>query len=156
MNRIPANRWRTVAKINGKWSVVHRGDSKLTAERIARQYRVDGYEAFAASGASRIKKNPVPASTTSADIARAKKLFKAFAGRDAENMVRIELPPYPKAGLVFGQCFRIGYVSARDGKPYQHDFKESSRPSLIASPDGKLVLIVGGRFTFTDRGIVDK
>jgi len=33
---------------------------------------------------------------------------------------------------------------------------KGSRPLLVASPDGKCLMLLGGRFKFTDRGIVDR
>lgn len=92
-----------------------------------------------------------------ADIERAQRLFKDFTGHDSHTVKRVMLKPLPKAGLVFGQLIEVGYRSARDGALYKHTFRSNrSRPLLIASSDGKQVLIVGGRFAFTDRGIVDK
>jgi hypothetical protein len=58
----------------------------------------------------------------------------------------------------------IGHVEAIDyrtthGKKlalYRHDFIVGSRPLLCVSPDGKSLLLLGGRFKFTERGIVDR
>jgi hypothetical protein len=58
----------------------------------------------------------------------------------------------------------IGHVEAIDyrtthGKKlalYRHDFVPGSRPLLVVSPDGRCLMLLGGRFKFTDRGIVDR
>ena len=99
------------------------------------------------------QENPAPRS----DVARATKLFKDFTGRAPDGVRKLKLPPQPRAGVVFGQLVRVGYRSARDGLLYEHTFRTNkSRPLLIASSDGNQVLIFGGRYAFTDRGIVDK
>ncbi len=61
-------------------------------------------------------------------------------------------------GLKIGRCDGILYTTIRDGvtEKYIHEFKKKARPVLVASYDGKQLLLVGGKFTFTDRGIVDK
>jgi hypothetical protein len=39
---------------------------------------------------------------------------------------------------------------------YRHDFAAGSRPLLCVSPDGRQLLLLGGRYKFTERGIVDR
>lgn len=96
--------------------------------------------------------NPAPVS----EIAKAKKLFREFTGDEPANVVKLNVPQI-KAGLAFGQLIQVGYKSARDGKLYRHTFRANkSRPLLIASSDGKSLLIVGGRYAFTNRGIEDR
>ena len=89
-------------------------------------------------------------------IAQAAQLFEDFTGKRAKHITKHELPELPTEGLVFGRLLQVGYESARDGRPYRHTFRERSRPLLVATPDGKTVYIVCGRYAFTDRGIVDK
>lgn len=102
---------------------------------------------------AKYRENPAPR----AEIQKAAKLFEDFTGRAPDGVQKINLPEMPKAGLVFGQLIRVGYRSARDGLLYEHTFRKlKSRPLLIASSDGKTVLIVGGRYAFTDRGIEDR
>ena len=58
----------------------------------------------------------------------------------------------------------IGHVEAIDyrtthGKTlalYRHKFNAGSRPLLCVSADGRQLLLLGGRFKFTERGIVDR
>ncbi len=38
---------------------------------------------------------------------------------------------------------------------YVHEFKAQDRPMLVVSPDGRQLMLIGGRFRFTERGIVD-
>lgn len=83
-------------------------------------------------------------------------LFEDFTGKRASRITKHSLPESPREGLVFGTLVQVGYESARDGKLYRHTFRKRSRPLLVATPDGKTVLIVGGRYAFTDRGIEDR
>lgn len=54
-------------------------------------------------------------------------------------------------------CDGILYETVRDGKVehYVHKFKKGARPVLAAGHDGKSLALIGGKFTFTERGIVD-
>lgn len=89
-------------------------------------------------------------------LEQAAKLFEDFTGRKISRVTAHNVPSLPKEGLVFGRLIDVGYESERDGKPYRHTFRKRSRPLLVATPDGKMVLIVGGRYAFTDRGIEDR
>jgi hypothetical protein len=91
-------------------------------------------------------------------IARGSRLFKRFTGRAVSSMATVEVPPLPKTGLAIGKILGIMYETVRDGKQerYLHKFKASSRPLFVVSHDGKQLLIVGGQYNFTERGIVDK
>lgn len=91
-------------------------------------------------------------------IKQAAKLFEDFTGEPANDPVEIAIPEMPKTALAIGKVLGIMYETVRDGvkESYQHKFKSSSRPLMVVSSDGKQVLMLGGAYTFTDRGIVDK
>ena len=89
-------------------------------------------------------------------LAQAAALFEDFTGKRATRITKHSLPELPTEGLVFGRLVQVGYESARDGRLYRHTFRKRSQPLLVATPDGKTVYIVGGRYAFTDRGIEDK
>ena len=61
-------------------------------------------------------------------------------------------------GLTIGKCDGILYTTVRDGETeaYIHRFKKSARPTLAASHDGESLSLIGGKFDFTERGIVDR
>lgn len=101
------------------------------------------------------KKNPVPLSSH-AKLKRASDLYQDFTGHSADEIYETKFD-FPKVGLEVGECDGILYTTVRDGKTehYIHKFKKNSRPTLAASYDGKKIALVGGRYTFTDRGIVD-
>mgnify|MGYP001254043250 CR=1 FL=1 len=92
------------------------------------------------------------------DIAKSAKRYSRFTGHDAYNIGEINLPNPPKAVAVIGECAGILYDTVRDGKleKYIHEFAKKDRPLFCVSPDGKQLLLVGGNFTFTERGIVDR
>jgi hypothetical protein len=102
------------------------------------------------------KKNPVPP-TRQRQIDAAAKLFEDFSGHKG-NLFSVPQPALPKVALVVGYCDGIMYETVRDGKTekYLHQFEKSSRPLLAASSDGKQLLVLGGAYDFTDRGIVDR
>ncbi len=92
-----------------------------------------------------------------ADVRKAASLYTDFTGHDDPQLTKLKIPSMPKVALEVGLCDGILYTTIRDNKTekYIHKFKSSSRPLLAASPDGKILLLLGGAFNFTDRGIVD-
>lgn len=88
------------------------------------------------------------------DINRGIKIFRAFNEREPEFLDKIHVPVYDIL-VKIGPCTHIAYL-ADDGKNYMHKFKVRSRPLLTATDDGKHLVLVGGRFEFGGRGIVDK
>jgi hypothetical protein len=104
----------------------------------------------------KVRKNPAPASSRVQEE-KAARLFENFTGHDACDVARVRIPNPPKAAMVVGHMTAICYSTVRDGKTeeYIHEFKKSAQPILAIGPDGKQVLIIGGNFTFTDRGFVD-
>lgn len=91
-------------------------------------------------------------------LIRAAKLYKSFQLREPKRLIRMKIPALPTEALAIGKLVAVIYASDRDGtlKHYRHDFNSTSRPLLVASHDGKQLLIVGGRYRFTNRGIVDQ
>lgn len=92
------------------------------------------------------------------DVAAAKRRFRRFTGHEAEVLGELDVPPMPKVAAVIGEITALCYVTTRDGKVehYKHEFSQSAAPLFCVGPDGKQILIVGNRFKFTERGIVDK
>lgn len=89
--------------------------------------------------------------------ARAVDLYERFTGHEGEAIGHVNLPPVPSSLAVIGPCDGILYTTVRDGKTehYKHEFAQGDRPLFCISPDGRSIHLVGGRFVFTDRGIVD-
>ncbi len=86
----------------------------------------------------------------------AAELFERFTGRRAK-LTAIDVDPMPEAVAVIGPCDFIGYTTIRNGRKesYVHDFALKDRPLLCVAPDGSQILLVGGDYDFTSRGIVD-
>ena len=69
----------------------------------------------------------------------------------------MNVPPLPKVAAVIGECDGVLYTTVRDGvtERYIHEFRKADKPLLCVSPDGRQILLVGGRYRFTEAGIVD-
>jgi hypothetical protein len=95
------------------------------------------------------------------DYRRAKKLYQDFTGLAPEVVGSIRAPRVGRYGVLVGTVDFIGYTTRRSerGKPevqkYIHKFKAADRPLFVVSPDGTQLFLMGGRFRFTERGIVD-
>lgn len=92
-----------------------------------------------------------------AEFDRARRLYGDFSGHEAEPLARVAWPKRPKVAFVVGYCDGILYSTVRDGEPekYIHRFKKSDRPLLVVDPDGTQLILLGGAFKLTERGIVD-
>lgn len=89
-------------------------------------------------------------------IAAAARRLKRFSGHDAERVESVSFE-VPETALKIGPCLGIMYETVRDGEriQYVHKFRRNSRPHLAASHDGKFLILLGGAYQFTERGIVD-
>jgi hypothetical protein len=89
-------------------------------------------------------------------VKQAAALYTDFTGHDAEYFDSVPIE-WMKTGLTIGHCDGVMYETVRDGvkEHYCHKFKKSARPLLVASHDGEQLALIGGNFTFTERGIVD-
>lgn len=116
----------------------------------------------------RRKSNPVPASSRLRAKAtlrdnereqyeRAARLYADFSGHEPGPLARIPAPKAPRVALLVGHCDGVLYSTVRDSRKerYIHEFASKDRPLFAVSPDGKMLMLIGGNFKFTDRGIVD-
>lgn len=89
---------------------------------------------------------------------KAAALYQRFTGHLADEGVRVKVPPPVKVGVCIGDLDGVLYTTVRDGRveKYIHKFAKADKPLFVVSPDGKQLLLIGGRYTFTERGIVDK
>lgn len=102
--------------------------------------------------------NPQARSGKQADqIEAAAKLQADFSGHEPGNVDTVKVPDN-RVFTPVGKLTGVLYDTTRDGKPekYIHRFRRKSRPLLTASHDGTELRIVGGRFRFTEAGIVDE
>ncbi|MDE2020928.1 MAG: hypothetical protein KGJ13_11380 [Patescibacteria group bacterium] len=91
-------------------------------------------------------------------VQKAAALYTRFSGHEAESLGKIKVKPLPAVGVAVGEVDGILYTTCRDGRveKYIHKFHSKDKPLFVVSPDGKQLLLVGGNYTFTERGIVDK
>lgn len=84
-------------------------------------------------------------------------LYSNFTGHEEVDAIKVSVPQMPQVLMEIGYVDYIGYTTVRDYKEerYQHDWKKKARPLLCSSPDGKSLYMLGGAFTFGERGIVD-
>lgn len=92
------------------------------------------------------------------EIKQAASRLKRFSGHDALKVVRLTNYKQPSTVLAVGPLIGMIYEAKRDGKvqSYIHKFAKHARPLFAASHDGRQLYMLGGAYTFTDRGIVDK
>lgn len=93
-----------------------------------------------------------------ADVRKAADLYERFSGHEAEAIGRVNVRGIPKVGVAIGTVDGILYTTVRDGQTekYIHQFKAKDKPLFVVSPDGKQLLMIGGNYDFTERGIVDQ
>jgi hypothetical protein len=100
------------------------------------------------------RKNPRVASQFSA----AQKLLKSFAG--VGEIEHVKMPDLNVSGPVvgIGKLSGIMYVALHDGveMEYIHRFKPSARPLLAVTHDGKQLLLLGGAYRVTSKGVEDR
>jgi hypothetical protein len=105
------------------------------------------------SGFSRARDNYVK------EMDRAADTFEAFTGRAATHKTTHKIPT-PKTGFALGPLVGVIYRASREDDggtfEYLHRFRKSSQPLLIASDDGKQLVISGGEFQVTEKGIEDR
>lgn len=89
-------------------------------------------------------------------VKKAAKLYEDFRERKPRIAKRVEFS-VPRAVAVIGYVDAIHYSTThgRTAKRYAHKFAKGSRPMLCAGPGRNQIILVGGRYHVTDRGIVD-
>lgn len=102
--------------------------------------------------------NPVPASRYASQLGDAVRLYERFTGHEAEELGRVPKPVIPDVLVAIGECDGVLYSTTRDGRleRYIHEFKRKARPLLCVTPDGQMIVLLGGEYDFTERGIVDR
>jgi len=91
-----------------------------------------------------------------AKVKRAIEGYEEFTGNSAGHIDELDVNRSDVA-FKFGKCDGILYTTNRDGKTekYIHEFKAKSRPTLVSNYDGSHIELIGGDYSFTDRGITD-
>lgn len=87
----------------------------------------------------------------------AKALFEAFHGRPPSRNEIAMLKQEPAGGeecLEVGQLFGVMYKVTGIPEPYLHKFNPRSRPLLFVTANGRQMIVLNGKYRFTDRGFI--
>lgn len=105
-----------------------------------------------------MKRNRIAGGERLALIRQAAKLYGDFSGHESEIVGRVRAPKIPPVLVKVGQIDFIGYRTVRDGRKekYIHKFAKGAKPMFCVSADGKQIFLLGGNYSFTEQGIVDK
>ena len=92
-----------------------------------------------------------------AKLQTAAKLYEDFTGDVPQYIERVRVD-VPEVVLLVGELDAVLYSCHRDGKleHYKHTFRKTSRPLLVTNETGTALFVVGGRFSFTEKGIEDR
>lgn len=84
-------------------------------------------------------------------------LYTSFREAKPTKLARLKVD-IPRVVACMGHTEAIDYRTTHAGKVtlYRHKFAKGSRPLLCVSGDGKQLMLLGGRYEWTDRGIQDE
>lgn len=90
-------------------------------------------------------------------IDKAKDGFRQFLGMEPAGIVTLSKPSVTGAVWYLGTMTAVEYETVRDGKTerYRHEFKRKARPALGVTIDAQQLVVLGGGYRVTDRGITD-
>jgi len=154
MAKIVANKWQMIVGVGSIANPFADKPLNIKADTDRRKAKVERRRSKRKTHERR--SNPVPLSSA-ASLKESRKRFKDFRG-DTPGSIRPVKVNVPKSAMTVGELAGVLYNTVRDGKreDYIHKFRKKSRPLLAASDDGSSLHIIGGRYEFTERGIVDK
>lgn len=91
------------------------------------------------------------------DRRKAIKIYRDFREKNPKVITVFEVD-VPSAVACIGHVESFDYRTTHGKKLalYRHDFAAGSRPLFCVAADGRSIWLLGGRFKFTERGIVDR
>ena len=94
--------------------------------------------------------------STRIPAARAVKLYTGFRESKPKRAKAVTMD-YPRVVVVMGFVDAISYTAIIRGhtRRYKHTFAKGSKPMLTTGTGTNQLVLVGGRYHVTDRGIVD-
>lgn len=97
-----------------------------------------------------------PVAATREGVDKAFKAFSAFNGKAPTRTAIVKAPKLSGSLWSLGHVTFIGYEAKHRGKRISlvHHFNPNARPHLASSHDGRTLVILGGGFRVSDRGIV--
>ncbi len=92
---------------------------------------------------------------TLAGVDKAIRAFKAFSGHEPDALITAPVQKIEGPLWMLGELDGVIYVTVRDGRreKYLHKFRKNDRPALAVSFDGQQLVVLGGGYQVTDRGI---
>lgn len=110
---------------------------------------IDSHNEKPTSRVIKAKRNASPSKIT-----EAKKLYEDFSGHKGDIVGKAKMPDIPHVMIEIGALVGVAYETVRDGKRERYFHEFDAMPVLACSPDGKQLFVLGGKYKFTDRGIV--
>lgn len=103
-----------------------------------------------------IRARPI-AGATARGLDKARNAFRAFTGMEPREVIETTSGNAPRIAWKLGDMLEVMYETTRDGKreKYLHPFKKSARPVLAVDAETGQLVLVGGAYTVTERGITD-
>lgn len=101
-----------------------------------------------------VQARAIPGATV-AGIDKAANSFREFTGHKPEGVVTLPAPKRAGVAWLLGELEGVIYRAKRDGKTerYLHKFRSTDRPALAVTFDGQQLVILGGGYRVTKRGI---
>lgn len=83
-------------------------------------------------------------------------LYTSFREKRPTKLARLKID-LPRVVAAMGHVEALDYRTTHAGKVtlYRHQFAQGSRPILAVSGNGKQLMLLGGHYEWTDRGIED-
>lgn len=105
----------------------------------------------------KIQATPIPGATARG-LDKARNAFRAFTGMEPAEVVVSEVGTQTRMSWKLGQLEEVLYSTERDGKHerYLHPFKKSARPMLAVDAETAQLVLIGGNYRVTERGITDE
>lgn len=145
---VPASSLQFVTQQNdGKATV---GDLlELDGGRVARIEAID-------AKSRTVRARPLDGASTGG-LDKAVNAFRAFSGMEPAGAVPVQVEGVPRVAWVLGELEEVLYNTRRDGKRerYLHTFKSSARPMLAVNAESGQLILFGGDYRVTERGITD-
>lgn len=90
-------------------------------------------------------------------MSQAVTLYESFREKAPKKVITMPVS-IPRVVAMMGHVEAIEYRTTHAGKVtlYKHDFGKGARPLLCVSGDGRQLMLLGGRYEWTDRGIQDE
>jgi hypothetical protein len=100
--------------------------------------------------------NPRDRAQSGRSYKKAVSLYRDFTGENPRHIDDWDVE-IPDVAMEVGKVTGIIYKTRMDGRvqEFMHEFTGASRPILAASSDGRQLLLLGGDYKMTERGIVD-